>query len=223
MAVVYQHRRKDMNEIFYIGIGATESRAYETAGRSKYWKNIVNKVGYEIDILIKNLSWEDVCIIEKGLIADFGRKDLRLGPLVNLTDGGDGCLGREMTAETREKIAKKHRGRSLSDDHKQKLSEARKNRVIGPHSDDHKKKISEANKNKKFSENHKKSLSLAHANVPRPWRLKKVYQYTLEHTLVGTYKSYSEALATTGIKGIGNNLSGRAKTAGGFIWSYKKI
>ena len=156
MAVVYQHRRKDTNEIFYIGIGATENRAYDAAGRSKYWKNIVNKVGYEIDILIKNISWEDACIIEKGLIADFGRKDLRLGPLVNLTDGGDGCLGREMTTETREKIAKKHRGRSLSDNHKQRLSEARKNRAIGPHSDDHKKRFRKQIKIKSFQKTIKK-------------------------------------------------------------------
>lgn len=223
MAIVYQHRRKDTNEVFYIGIGACKYRAYDITGRNKHWKRIVDKVGYDIEILIEDLSWEEARIVERQLIADIGRKDLGKGPLVNLTDGGDGCLGRHLTLETREKIAMKHRGKKLSQEHRRKLSQAWENRVTGPLSEDHKKKISEANKNKKLSENHKKNLSLALANKPKPWRLKKVYQYNLDGDLINTYKSYSEALSVTGIKGIANNLTGRARTAGGFVWTYKKL
>ncbi len=35
MAIVYQHRRKDTNEIFYIGIGKNTNRAYNKYSRSK--------------------------------------------------------------------------------------------------------------------------------------------------------------------------------------------
>ena len=33
MAIVYQHRREDTNEVFYIGIGETLKRAYQKKAR----------------------------------------------------------------------------------------------------------------------------------------------------------------------------------------------
>jgi hypothetical protein len=90
MAIVYQHRRKDTNEVFYVGIGKETSRAYEY-GRNIVWNRIADKCGYEIDILFEGISWKQACEIEKGLINDYGRQDLGLGILVNMTDGGDGA------------------------------------------------------------------------------------------------------------------------------------
>jgi hypothetical protein len=92
MAFVYQHRRKDTNEVFYIGIGSNKKRAY-IYGRNPHWDRIVDKYGYEVDILIEGCSWEEACDIEKGMIANYGRADLCLGPLVNMTNGGDGVTG----------------------------------------------------------------------------------------------------------------------------------
>jgi hypothetical protein len=88
MAIVYQHRRKDTNEVFYIGIGENKKRAY-VYGRNPHWNRIVNKYGYEVDILVDGCSWEDACQIEIGMIADYGRANLGLGLLANLTNGGD--------------------------------------------------------------------------------------------------------------------------------------
>ena len=52
MAIVYIHRRKDIEDsflnVFYIGIGRNESRAKTKKSRNFYWKNIVNKYGYDI-------------------------------------------------------------------------------------------------------------------------------------------------------------------------------
>ena len=94
MPIVYRHRRLDTNEIFYIGIGKTEKRAYNKSNnRNKYWKNIVNKTKYSIEILFNNITWEDAKELEILLIKEYGRKDLGLGPLVNMTDGGDGSKG----------------------------------------------------------------------------------------------------------------------------------
>jgi hypothetical protein len=90
MAVVYQHRRKDNNNVFYIGIGKHKNRAYSKICRNQYWINIVNSVGYEIDILVEGCTWEQACEIEKGMIASYGRADLNTGLLVNMTDGGEG-------------------------------------------------------------------------------------------------------------------------------------
>jgi hypothetical protein len=110
MAVVYQHRRKDTNDIFYIGIGTSTKRAYETIKRNKHWYNVVNKVGYEVDVLLEGLSWEEASIVEIGMIASYGRKDMGLGYLVNETDGGDGSLGRIESEETRRKKSECHKG-----------------------------------------------------------------------------------------------------------------
>jgi predicted GIY-YIG superfamily endonuclease len=91
MAIVYRHIRLDKNEVFYIGISKNNDRPYSKHRRSNFWKNIVNKTDYEVEILFDDLSWEDACEKEKEFIKLYGRKDLGLGPLVNMTDGGDGC------------------------------------------------------------------------------------------------------------------------------------
>ena len=53
---VYSHTRLDNNEIFYIGIGVHRKddkykRAYKK-DRSLFWKNIVNKTNYSVNILL---------------------------------------------------------------------------------------------------------------------------------------------------------------------------
>lgn len=107
MAYLYRHIRLDTNEPFYIGIGSDTnySRANDRTGRTKYWKNIVSKVGYKIDILFDNITWEKACKKEIKFIKLYGRLDLKTGILINMTDGGDGCLGRIVTKEVRDKIA----------------------------------------------------------------------------------------------------------------------
>ena len=89
MKIVYRHRRLDTNEVFYIGMGNV-SRAYDKRSRNSHWSNIVNKSGYEVDIIAENLSIEDALELEVFLIEEYGRYDLGTGPLVNKTDGGEG-------------------------------------------------------------------------------------------------------------------------------------
>ena len=49
MSIVYRHRRLDTFEVFYIGIGKTEKRAYSKKNRNKWWKNIILKTEYSVD------------------------------------------------------------------------------------------------------------------------------------------------------------------------------
>lgn len=100
MAVVYMHKRKDTLEPFYIGIGQKLQRAYTTNKRNKYWHNIVNKHGYEVEILYENVSWSLAKEIETILIYGYGRKDMGTGTLCNLTDGGDGSVNFKHTPES---------------------------------------------------------------------------------------------------------------------------
>lgn len=79
---IYLHRRLDTNEVFYVGKGKN-NRAYSKANRNKYWINIVDKVGYSIEILYKNLLESDAFKKEIEMIK-------MLSPVANLTKGGEG-------------------------------------------------------------------------------------------------------------------------------------
>ena len=145
MAYVYRHIRKDLNEPFYIGIGSDlhYKRAYQIKSRNNFWHNIVSKTDYDVEIIIDDLTWEDACIKEKEFIALYGRKDLNNGILTNLTDGGEGSINVLVSEHTRsllgikskelkrtkshcENISKAKKGKQFTDEHKLKLSNARK-------------------------------------------------------------------------------------------------
>ncbi len=124
MAIVYQHRRKDTNTIFYIGIAKLRSRITSKSDRNPHWTRIVNKYGYEVDILIDGCTWEQACEIEKGLIETYGRADLGLGTLVNMTNGGEGICGYKHSDITRKKISDIQKGK-----HQPPASEKTKNKM----------------------------------------------------------------------------------------------
>jgi hypothetical protein len=142
MAVIYKHIRIDTNEIFYIGIGKDIKRAYSKQNRNIYWKNIVNKTKYIVEIIKDNLNWEEACNEEIKLIKYYGRKDLNEGTLVNMTDGGEGNnnLSNEVNILKGKKISKSKKGVPNL-----KL----KNQ---PKSEEHKLKIKLANIGKTYSE-----------------------------------------------------------------------
>ena len=131
--IVYRHRRLDTNQIFYVGIGTLEKRAYSKYNRNKHWKHIVDKVGYTVEIIAEVDSWEEACELEQFLIQEYGRRDLGTGTLCNLTDGGDGSLRREPWNKGKkipEISGENHPryGKSLSEEHKLLLYKARKGR-----------------------------------------------------------------------------------------------
>lgn len=126
MAVVYQHIRKDTNQIFYIGIGKTIARSKSKKSRNKHWHHIVDKVGYTIEILHNNITWDEACVLEMNYIKQYGRQDLGTGILVNMTDGGDGSVNVIVTEESRNKMSKVHKGKSLSVEHRTKIGNANK-------------------------------------------------------------------------------------------------
>ena len=135
MAVVYLHKRNDTNEVFYVGIGKTLKRAFGKYSRTKYWKYIVEKVGYTVDILVSDTPWEDACKIEKLLIEKYGRKDLGLGKLINMTDGGDGSIGRVKSEDERLKLSIANKGqnnpnfgKTSSEEKKQNIGNTQRNR-----------------------------------------------------------------------------------------------
>lgn len=93
-------------EPFYVGKGKNdrkdfhffESRLISNSG-NKLKNNIINKIIREtksnprIEIIKNNLTEDQSFGIEKELISIIGRRDLNLGPLSNMTDGGEGHSG----------------------------------------------------------------------------------------------------------------------------------
>lgn len=109
MAYLYRHIRLDKNEPFYIGIGNDKyySRAFSKTGRNSFWKNIISKTNYEVEILLDGLTYDQACKKEIEFIKIYGRKDLKNGTLCNLTNGGEGGNGVVRSNEFKLKVSEK--------------------------------------------------------------------------------------------------------------------
>jgi hypothetical protein len=141
MAYIYKHIRTDKNEVFYVGIGNDKKyqRAYDRRKRTQLWKNIINKTDYIIEIVEDGLTWEEACEGEVKWIKHYGRKDLNEGSLVNMTDGGDGCVGLIMKDDTKQKLSIANSGsnngnyrKKYTEEERLKLSIAQKKRFEDP-------------------------------------------------------------------------------------------
>lgn len=121
---LYFHVNIEKQEPFYVGIG-TDERPYSKDGRNIFWNKTTVKYGYIVVVLYVNLTWEQACEKEVYWIARIGRRDLKEGTLVNLTDGGDGVIGRKCSEETKEKISKSSMGKKMSEKAKIKMSKSK--------------------------------------------------------------------------------------------------
>lgn len=173
MYTVYQHKNKINNKV-YIGITKQipEKRwgingyNYKT---SPHFYSAIQKYGwenFEHNILFEGLTKEDACLKEKELIIKFNSMDRRYG--YNSTSGGEtftvspeirikmsqamkgnkNGLGHPCSEEKRQKISNAQKNKTLTEEHRKKLSEAAKIRHT-PCSDETKRKISNSYPNKK--------------------------------------------------------------------------
>ena len=122
-------------------------------------------------------------------------------------------MGKKQSKETIEKRSQSLKGLKRSDYTKQLMSESGKNKEITWGD-----KISEAKK--KSTYRHPKEImeKIAKHNS------KPIEQYDSKGILLNTFISAKDAMKQTGIKNdnISQNLRGKSKSAGGFIWKYKK-
>jgi len=132
MAVVYLHKRRDTEDVFYVGIGLSDRRAYEQKYRNNHWHGVVNKTGgFIVEIVKCNVDWKDACLLERELICKYGRADVGLGQLVNKTDGGEGTLNAiwsdEQNAARSSKLKGRtpwNKGKGMSSEFKKKIAKA---------------------------------------------------------------------------------------------------
>jgi hypothetical protein len=192
MAIVYIHRRKDIEDpflnVFYVGIALNDKRRpYEKYKRNSYWKRIVEKFGYEIEITHRNIIWEEACAIERYLVSFYGRHDLNLGNLANMTDGGDGRINHIKSKEEIEKhriammgernpmygkISPNRGKKGFFSGHKHS-EEAKLKLRSYRHTEEAKKRMSESTKGFKHSMESKQKMSLVRTGEKRSEEVRK--------------------------------------------------
>ena len=129
--VVYRHIRLDKNMPFYIGITSDSKRPNNKKDRSYFWKSIVNKTEYIVEIIFENLTKEQAIEKEVEFIKLYGRVDLSNGVLCNMTCGGEGTgkLNSSLEEERRRKIKQSLTGRKHSVESKIKQTLSQKHRI----------------------------------------------------------------------------------------------
>lgn len=139
---LYRHIRLDKDEPFYIGIGTVYKqdlnsnniklyykRAYSVQNKNKIWNRIIGKSNYEVEIIIESNDYTFIKSKEIEFIKLYGRLDLKLGILANLTDGGDGSVGLKRSFEFKESCKKRMTGYNPSESTRRKMSEAHSKRL----------------------------------------------------------------------------------------------
>ena len=165
---VYEHIRLDNNTCFYVGKGKGE-RAYDLA-RNDHHNNISNIYGHAVVIIKDNLTEEEAFELERDTIEDYvfnlgygidieGYRDYSNNKyLTNMTWGGEGVSGIQLSEETKQKLSDSHKGIQFSEEHKKNMSESKKgknNPMYGKyHSEETKLKMSESMKGKNAGKNH---------------------------------------------------------------------
>ena len=151
----YAYLREDGTP-YYIGKGHGD-RAFQSQRRKGCPKPKDIK---RILFLKKNLTEEEAFKHERYMIAVLGRKDLGTGILRNLTDGGEGASGRTYVTseETKRKLSEAHKGKPLSEAHKEAISKGNKGKTIPQSTRD---KMRNIHKGKPLSLEHRRKLSAA--------------------------------------------------------------
>ena len=123
--VVYIHRKLNDGTPFYVGAGS-KKRPFIVKQRPNDWFEIVESVGYSVEIYQENLSIEECFKLEIELISLFGRIDIGTGCLINKTNGGKKVFGlsNEILDVRNKKMSISAKGKPKSKEWREKLSKA---------------------------------------------------------------------------------------------------
>ena len=142
---VYIYFRPDGSPC-YVGKGrGNRWNNHYTQRQNKHLSAIIDLAGGELPrVKIKEgITDAEACDIERAFIAAIGR-EANGGPLINLTDGGDGVRGMRHNPESRAKIAAAHTGAVFSKERRDRIGAANKGRK---HSDEARLRMSAGKKN----------------------------------------------------------------------------
>jgi group I intron endonuclease len=240
-------------EPFYIGKG-TDNRDYHSAfdRHNSFKKNKIQSLKkknikvFSIKVS-ENLNEKDSFDLEISLIKKIGRRDLKLGPLTNLTDGGDGRTNIIVSEETKRKISESKKSQNLHNKHTEstktllkKINQGENNPFYGKNhteevKEEHSIRISGANHpmwgKKHNEETLKKIRTRRNENVDqqklvqlsKELNSKSVIQMTLDGHFIAEFSSIKEASIQTGCSEsiIGKCCRGVIKKPRKFIFEFK--
>lgn len=171
---------KSPEERWAKGWGYVRCPVFMKAIKKYGWDNIKHEV------LFTGLSEERVKQLEINLIRHYKR----LGLSYNITDGGDGSLGRFASEETKAKQRARKLGKKLSEEHRAKIRKFVHENLKGvPLSEETKRKLHEANKGKK----------------PSPQTIAALKEYL--KTRVVSQESIIKMVETQRLKGYKNSIA----------------
>lgn len=198
---LYRHIRLDTNQVFYVGSGTKYKKSFTTFSseykrafdfakrRSAFWRKVVDKAGYRIEILMESDDYEFIKEKEIEFISLYGRKDLGLGTLVNLTDGGEGTLGIVYSEERNRKISLGNTGKIRTEIEKENISKRLKKKVIHKETGKVFDSIMEASA----------SVSISCANLYQQlWNCSKICEFKYEDECLNFVKKIKEGRGKKG-------------------------
>ena len=129
MFYTYIHTRNDTGAVFYVGKGHGK-RAFETRRPNPHWRRIVAKYGHTVEILESFADENDAFAHERYLIASLRACGTHL---CNMTDGGEGASGAQLSAKTRARMSAAQKGRVPSAYQRARASEVHKGKLVSDH------------------------------------------------------------------------------------------
>jgi hypothetical protein len=244
-------------EPFYIGKG-TGDRIYTSSldRESPFKVNKIKKIqksgGEIIKIkLYENLENQEALEKEIQTIFRIGRRDLKKGPLVNQTDGGDGRLTSPHSEETKKKISETKKSQKIiayslnpmtndQREHLKKINQGENNPFYGKHhteeaKEEHSLRVSGVNHpmwgRKHDDETIQKIKKNRNAAVDKEKMIqlskdinsKSVIQFTLDGQFITEFGSIKEASTQTGCSEsiIGKCCRGVIKKPRKFLFKFK--
>ncbi len=148
---------------FYVGKGKGR-RAQDTTRRSKVFKEVYVGGGCSVEIVDWFIHESQAHAHEVELIEFYGRRFFG-GPLVNMTDGGEGTSGLKHSVEARDKIAAAKIGNNslLGKNHSAETRAKMSETALGrPKSQEHRNKIGVAFRGRILTEEHRAKLVESH-------------------------------------------------------------
>jgi hypothetical protein len=186
--------------------------------RGAYIRGILERgITPEIIVLYQNLSEQEAFAMEKQLIAELGRKDLKTGILLNFTPGGDGPVH---SPEVYAAIGRKLQGRKRSEASILRTKESLTGRT---RSHDERHNIARGLSGKKHDETRRKNISIgtSEAMIARALHAWKV----ISDTGCISYFATLDELSAAGLSGLYTTIrTGRQMKRGRFRgWQLFKV
>lgn len=201
------------NQPWYLGSGKYIKKAVKKYGKENFVKEILQECSTLEELNSAEIEW-------------LQKLNCKSDPTYyNATDTiTPSSYGKKLTEEHKKKISEANKGKKLTKEHKELISSKHTGIKKGPMSEDTKEKIRKALTGKPKSAQSKQKMSRSHKGRNNSYLSKPIQQVDIETGEVLREYSKIVDVSKQGFNrwSVQNNISGKSKTSGGFIWRYVK-